>query len=138
MPYNPQLKEETAREKAKEGNGKTPRMGCWNVRSLNKVGKLEEVKREMKRYRLNILGISEVRWKGQGDFDSDGVRVIYSGGNECQRGIAVMLDGEVAKRVTCVEQVSDRILAVKISTLPVDMLIVQIYMPTTDYEDEEF
>ena len=91
----------------------------------------------MKRYRLNILGISEVRWKGQGDFDSDGVRVIYSGGDECQREVAVMLDGEVAKRVTCVEQVSDRILAVKISAMPVDMLIVQIYMPTTDHEDEE-
>ena len=87
----------------------------------------------MKRYRLNILGISEVRWKGQDDFDSDGVRVIYSGGDECQRGVAVMLDGEVAKRVTCVEQVSDRILAVKISAMPVDMLTVQIYMPTTDH-----
>ena len=54
-----------------------------------------------------------------------------------QRGAAVMLDGEVAKRVTCVEQYSDRILTVKISAMPVDMLIVQIYMPTTDHEDEE-
>ena len=35
------------------------------------------------------------------------------------------------------KQVSDRILAVKISAMPVDMLIVQIYMPTTDHEDEE-
>ena len=48
-----------------------------------------------------------------------------------------MLDGEVAKRVTCVEQVSDRILAVKISAMPVDMLIVQIYMLTTDHEDKK-
>ena len=48
-----------------------------------------------------------------------------------------MLDGEVAKRVTCVEQVSDRILAVKISAIPVDVLIVQIYRPTMDHEDEE-
>ena len=103
----PPVKKETGGEKEKEENGKKLRMGCWNIRSLNKVGKLEEVKREMKRYRLNILGISEVRWKGQDDFDSDGVRVIYSGGDDCQRGVAVMLDGEVAKRVTCVKQVSE-------------------------------
>ena len=37
-----------------------------------------------------------------------------------------MMAGQVTKRVTCVEQVSDRILAVKISAMQVDMLIVQI------------
>ena len=43
------------------------------------------------------LIMGEVRWKGQDDFDSDGVRILYSGGDECQRGVAVMLEGEVAK-----------------------------------------
>ena len=60
--------------------GERLRIGMRNVRSLNKVGKLEEVKREMERYRLSILRVSEVRWKGQGDFVSDEVRMICSGG----------------------------------------------------------
>ena len=62
------------------------RVGTWNVRSLNGIGRLEEVKREMKRNGLSILGISEVRWKGQKEFVSDRVRVISSGGEECERG----------------------------------------------------
>ena len=35
-------------------------------------GKLENVKREMSRNKINILGLSEVRWKEGGDFESDG------------------------------------------------------------------
>jgi sporulation protein YlmC with PRC-barrel domain len=65
-------------------------IGCWNVRTLNRVGKLENVKIEMKENGLSVLGLSEVRWrkenKGEeerGDFMSDDVRVIYSGGEEC-------------------------------------------------------
>ena len=111
--------------KRKEEGGRL-RIGTWNVRSLNKVGKLEEVKREMERYRLSILGVSEVRWKGQGDFVSDGVRMIYSGGEECQRGVAIMVDAKVAKRITEVQQYSDRLIMVKVSAMPVDMVIIQV------------
>src|SRR6266581_8707580 len=99
-PFKTQSKEETGeRRETMDGKrkeeGERLRIGTWNVRSLNKVGKLEEVKREMGRYRLSILGVSEVRWKGQGDFVSDGVRIIYSGGEECQRGVAIMVDAKV-------------------------------------------
>ena len=101
------------------------------------VGKLEEVKREMKRYGLNILGVSEVRWKGQGDFNSDGMRVIYSGGDQCKQGVALILDEEVGRRVIEVNQVSDRLIMIKINAKPVDVVLIQVYMPTTEYEDEE-
>ena len=37
------------------------RIGTWNVRTMQKRGKLENIKREMSRNRLNILGLSEVR-----------------------------------------------------------------------------
>ena len=75
---------------------------------------------------LNILGLSEVRWK-EGDFMSDGMRVIYAGGNENQRGVAMILDGETAKRVTKIVQHSDRLILVKIQAEPVDLVVVQIY-----------
>ena len=54
-------------------------------------GKLENVKREIVRNGLNVLGVSEVRWNGNGDFESDDLRVIYSGGEERQRGVAIIL-----------------------------------------------
>src|SRR6478609_7147129 len=48
------------------------KVGTWNVRTINEMGKLENVKEEMQRNRLSIMGVSEVRWKDGGDFFSDG------------------------------------------------------------------
>jgi hypothetical protein len=56
-----------------------------------------EVKWEMKRCGLNILRMSKVRWTGQGDIVSDGVQIIYSGGEEHHRGVAIMFDEEGQK-----------------------------------------
>ena len=44
-------------------------MGTWNVRSMNQ-GKLEVVKQEMARVNVDILGISELKWTGMGEFKS--------------------------------------------------------------------
>ena len=43
-------------------------IGTWNVRSMNQ-GKLEMVKHEMARVNINILGISELKWTGMGEFN---------------------------------------------------------------------
>ena len=112
-------------------------VGTWNVRTMNAMGKLENVKEEMRRYRLSIMGVSEVRWKDGGDFVSDGYRVMYAGGPTCQRGVAVIAEAKVAERVTEIDRFGDRIMVVKVKADPVDMVIVQAYLPTTDYEDEE-
>ena len=45
-------------------------IGTWNVRSMNQ-GKLKEVKQGMARVNINILGVSELRWTGMGEFNSD-------------------------------------------------------------------
>ena len=98
---------------------------------------MEEVKSEIKRHGLSILRISEVRWMGKGDFMSDGVRVMYSGGQERERGVAVMFDEERANRIIEVEQCSDRLMMIKVSVTPVDMVLIQVYMPTTTHADED-
>ena len=45
-------------------------IGSWNVKSMNK-GKLEAVRQEMSRVNIDILGISELKWTGMGEFNSD-------------------------------------------------------------------
>ena len=45
-------------------------IGTWNVRFMNQ-GKLEVVKQEMARVNIDILGISELKWTGMGEFNSD-------------------------------------------------------------------
>src|SRR6476619_7477455 len=60
------------------------RVGTWNVRTMNAMGKLENVKEKMRRNRLSIMGVSEVSWKDGGDFVSDGYRIMYASGPICQ------------------------------------------------------
>ena len=58
-------------------------IGTWNVRSMNQ-GKLEVVKQEMVRVNIGILGISELKWTGIGEFNYDD-HYIYYCGQECLR-----------------------------------------------------
>ena len=60
-------------------------------------GKLENAKKEMERLKLNVLGLSEVRWKGAGSFITDNFTIIYSGGDQHERGVGMLLDKEMSK-----------------------------------------
>ena len=51
-------------------------IGTWNVKSMNK-GKLEVIKQEMARVKVNILGISELKWTGMGKFNSEDHYIYY-------------------------------------------------------------
>ena len=70
-------------------------IGTWNVRSMNQ-GKLEVVKQEMTRVNIKILRISELKWIGMGQFNSDD-HYIYYGGQESLRknGVAIMVNKRV-------------------------------------------
>ena len=56
----------------------------WNVRSMNQ-GKLEVVKQEVARVNVDILGISELRWTGMGEFNSDDHYIYYCGQESLRR-----------------------------------------------------
>ena len=70
-------------------------MGTWNVRSMNQ-GKLEMVKQEMARVNVNILGISELKWTGMGEFNSDDHYIYFCGQESLRRnGVAIMVNKRV-------------------------------------------
>ena len=54
------------------------RIETWDVKSMNQ-GKLEVVKQEMARVKINILGISKLKWNGMGEFNSDDGYIYYCG-----------------------------------------------------------
>ena len=67
-------------------------IGTWNVRSMNQ-GKLEVVKQEMARVNINILGISELKWTGMGEFNSDDHYMYYCGQESLRRnGVAIIVN----------------------------------------------
>ena len=70
-------------------------IGTWNVRSMNQ-GKLEVFKQEMARVYIDILGISELRWTGMGEFNSDDHYIYYCGQESLRRnGVAIMVNKRV-------------------------------------------
>ena len=113
------------------------RVGTWNVRSMNGVGRLENLKREMSRLKLAIVGISEVRWKEENDFWSEEFRVINTRGLGGQAGVGIVMNREIGSKVIYYKQQSERLILVKINTKPVITTVVQVYMPTSSHEDEE-
>ena len=67
-------------------------IGTWNVRSMNQ-GKLEVVKQEMARVNIDILGISEIKWTGMGEFNSDDHYIYYCGQESLRRNrVAIMVN----------------------------------------------
>ena len=70
-------------------------IGTWNVRSTNQ-GKLEVVKQEMARLNVNILGISELKWTGMGEFHLDDHYIHYCGQESLRRNRVVII---VNKRI---------------------------------------
>ena len=74
-------------------------IGTWNVRSMNQ-GKLEAVKQEMARLNVDILGISELKWTGMGEFNSDEHYVYYCPQESLRRnGVAIMVNKRVRNAV---------------------------------------
>ena len=63
-------------------------------------GKLEVVKQEMARVNVDILGISELKWTGMGEFNSDDHYIYYCGQKSFRRnGVAIMVNKRVRNAV---------------------------------------
>ena len=70
-------------------------IGTWNVRSMNQ-GKLAVVKQVMAKVNVNILGISELKWTGMGEFNSDDHHIYYCGQESLRRnGVPIIVNKTV-------------------------------------------
>ena len=70
-------------------------IGTWNVRFMNQ-GKLEVIKQEMARVKINILGISKLKCIGMGEFNSDDHYIYYCGQESLRRnGVAIIVNKRV-------------------------------------------
>ena len=70
-------------------------IGIWNVRSTNQ-GKLKVVKQEMARVNIDILAVSEIKWTGMCEFNSDDHYIYYCGQESLRRnGVAITVNKRV-------------------------------------------
>ena len=112
-------------------------IGTWNVRSMN-PGKLEVVKQEMARVNVDILGISELKWTGMGEFNSDDHYIYYYGQESLRRnGVALMVNKRVSDAVLGCNLKNDRMISVHFHGKPLNIPEIQVYALTRNAEEAE-
>ena len=114
-------------------------IGTWNVRTLHAVGKMEELEHDMERYHWNILGISETRWKNQGETTTNDGHIFYYSGKDDkhEHGVGFLIHKDTVNSVMGCRPVSIRIITIRIRASPFNITIIQAYAPTSDYADTE-
>ena len=101
-------------------------------------GKLEVVKHEMARVNMGILGISELKWTGMGEFSSDDHYIYYCGQETLRRnGVALTVNKRVQNAVLGCSLKNDRMISVYFQGKPFNITVIQIYAPTTNAEEAE-
>ena len=112
------------------------KVATWNVRSLYRAGSMNNVMREMERMKIDILGLSEVRWPGVGSLEEEGITFVYSGGNSAARGVGIMMSRNLSRAMKGYWAVSDRVILMRFRGKPIDFNVIQVYAPTADSDEE--
>ena len=101
-------------------------------------GKLEVVKQEMARVNVDILGISELKWTGMGEFNSDDYYIYYCRQESLRRnGVAIMVNKRAWNAVLGCNLKNDRIISVHFQGKPFNITVIQVYVPTSNAEEAE-
>ena len=101
-------------------------------------GKFEVVKQEIERVNINILGNSELKWTGMGEFNSDDYYIYYCGQESLRRnGVALIVNKRVQNAVPGCNLKNDRMISVCSQSKPFNIIVIQVYAPTTDAKKAE-
>ena len=112
-------------------------IGTCNVRSMNQ-GKLEVVKQEMARVNADILGISELKWTGMDEFNSDHHYIYYCGQESLRKnGVAIIVNQRVQNAVLGCNLKNDRTISVRFQGKSLNITVIQVYVPISNAEEAE-
>lgn len=113
--------------------------GCWNVRTMHSIGKTAQVCREMRRYNIDVLGVSECRWMEFGKVRTrEHEEIIYAGSSvKHEHGVAIILSKNASKSLMSWKPVSERIITARLYSKYIKATIVQAYAPQNGSTSEE-
>ena len=101
-------------------------------------GKLEVVKEELARGNINILGITELKWMGRGEFNLDDHYIYYCGQESLRRnGVALIVNKKVQNAIFGYSLKNDRMILVHFPGKPFNITIIHVCAPTTDAKEAE-
>ena len=101
-------------------------------------GKLEVVKQEKARVNIDILGITEQKWTGMGEFNSDDHHIFYCGQEPLRRkGVAIIVNRRIQNAVLGCNLKNNRMISVHFQGKPFSIGVIQVYAPTSNTEEAE-
>ena len=101
-------------------------------------GKLEVVKQEMARVNINTLGISELRWTGMSEFNTDDHYIYYCGQESLRRnGVSIIVNKNVQNAVLETSLKNDRMISVHFQGQLFNITVIQVYALTNNAEGTE-
>jgi hypothetical protein len=111
-------------------------VGTWNVRTLWATGKLELLRNEMKRYKYDVIGVSEVRWTGKGE-TSNGDFIWSGEDNTHTKGVGMLLGTKARKSLMGYNPINSRLITARFNATPFNVTIINAYAPTADAPEDE-
>ena len=110
-------------------------IGIWNVRSTNQ-GKLKVVKQEMASWNIDIIRISELKWTGMGELNSDDHYIYYYGQEYIRRnGVAHIVNERIRNAVLGCNLKNNRMISVHFQGKPFKITVIQVYAPNSNAEE---
>ena len=101
-------------------------------------GKLEVVTQEMARVNVDILGISELKWTGMGEFNSGDHYICYCVQESLRRnGVAIMVNKRVQNAVLGCNLKNNSMISVHFQGKPFNITVIQVYALNSNAEEAE-
>ena len=114
----------------------TTKIGTWNVRTLYQSGRLNQVLKEMLHYKIDILGLCEMRWTGSGKLNSNGISVIYSGHPQYHfLGVGICMNKPSERALIGWKPINERIITARFQTKHAKVTIIQVHAPTNESDE---
>jgi exonuclease III len=116
---------------------KDMRFGTWNIRSLYRIGSLKTVGRELGKYKLDLVGVQEVRWEKGGTERAEVYTFFYGQGNgDHQLGTGFIVHKRILSAVRRVEFISDRMLYIILRVRWCNIIVLNVRAPCEDKGDD--
>ena len=114
----------------------------YNVRTLKDEDKLDSLLEELEDFKWSIIGLAETKRRGVDLIELKGGSWLYNQGrtedNKSAKGVGFLIHAKFKNYVKEIKSYSNRVVALNIQLARNDtMCVIQVYAPTTDYEDSE-